>query len=266
MTYPAVDPYTRSWPTSINAARDWNASSDWGYWEASDAELRLDAIELKVGIDSSTDVTSLDYKIAQVTDPSIYHEVDHTSTNTRVAVGYIKRTVEAGVGANGCGGYVPYYIENNAGSEIEAFRFDYYWSDCTAASEDSLAVFHMQRAGTLENAITMSIDPGTSNYWMIGNGTSRNLNIGAMLDPINYVFCDGVTVSTTSVFAGAMTVPNSVANITVPAPTAAELTAEFGAPAIGKVGVVDDNNADANCFICFSTAASWWYIVGTKAV
>lgn len=54
-------------------------------------------------------------------------------------------------------------------------------------------------------------------------------------------------------------------------PTDAELDAAFGDPTVvgaGFIGVLDDNDAGTDCYICWTTgtAGEWFYVKGTKAV
>jgi len=56
---------------------------------------------------------------------------------------------------------------------------------------------------------------------------------------------------------------------TATTPLAAELTAAFGTPASlgrGFVAIVDENDADTNCFIVWTSDASWYWTMGTKAL
>lgn len=60
----------------------------------------------------------------------------------------------------------------------------------------------------------------------------------------------------------------STANTANP-PTAAQLVSAFGAAATvgaGFVGIVNDNNADANDYLVFSNGTSYWILTATKAV
>lgn len=58
-------------------------------------------------------------------------------------------------------------------------------------------------------------------------------------------------------------------NNTANPPSAAELATAFGAAATvgaGFVGIVNDNNADANNYLVFSNGTSYWILTATKAV
>jgi hypothetical protein len=51
-------------------------------------------------------------------------------------------------------------------------------------------------------------------------------------------------------------------------PTDAQLDTAFGTPATlgaGYIGILDDNSADADVYICFTNDISWWHIKGIKA-
>lgn len=53
------------------------------------------------------------------------------------------------------------------------------------------------------------------------------------------------------------------------APTIEELTTAFGDPATlgrGFVGTVDDSDGDTNCFLVWTSDASFYYLKGTKAL
>lgn len=67
--------------------------------------------------------------------------------------------------------------------------------------------------------------------------------------------------------------PNTLVTVSVDdvanPPTDAQLDSAFGTPAAvgsGFVGLVDDNDADANVWLVASNATSWWYVALTKAV
>ena len=52
-------------------------------------------------------------------------------------------------------------------------------------------------------------------------------------------------------------------------PTDAQLDSAFGAPAtVGKgfIGIVNDNNAGTNEYLCWSDGTNWFYATGTKAL
>lgn len=58
-------------------------------------------------------------------------------------------------------------------------------------------------------------------------------------------------------------------NNTANPPSATELVTAFGAAATvgaGFVGIVNDNNADANNYLVFSNGTSYWILTATKAV
>lgn len=67
---------------------------------------------------------------------------------------------------------------------------------------------------------------------------------------------------------GAVRVPQSVANVTEAAPTAAQLTSAFGSPATlgrGFIGTVDDNDGSLASVLCWTTDADWFHVVGVKS-
>jgi len=60
----------------------------------------------------------------------------------------------------------------------------------------------------------------------------------------------------------------AVTNVNDTTPTDAELDTAFGTPASlgrGFIGLVDDNDADTIGYIAWTTDASWFWIIGTKA-
>lgn len=68
-------------------------------------------------------------------------------------------------------------------------------------------------------------------------------------------------------FTGGLSTLQSVANYSDP-PTDAELDAAFGTPATlgrGFVALLDDNDADTDSYIVWTSDASWYYIKATKA-
>ena len=84
------------------------------------------------------------------------------------------------------------------------------------------------------------------------------------------VTAGGITVSAgvTNLSAAGLRTIQSVANVTDAGPTAAELTSAFGAPGTlgrGFVATVDDADADARGFLVFTSDASWYWALLTKA-
>ena len=60
----------------------------------------------------------------------------------------------------------------------------------------------------------------------------------------------------------------STANVTDP-PTDAELDSAFGTPATlgaGFIGIVNDNKAGTDVWLCFTSQTEWFYLQFTKAV
>jgi hypothetical protein len=52
-------------------------------------------------------------------------------------------------------------------------------------------------------------------------------------------------------------------------PTDDDLDTAFGTPAAlgaGFVGTLDDNSGDADCYLCWTSDTSWYYVKGTKAL
>jgi len=52
-------------------------------------------------------------------------------------------------------------------------------------------------------------------------------------------------------------------------PTDAELDSAFGTPAAlgaGFIGILDDNSADTDVWMCYTSDTSWYYLQGTKAI
>lgn len=65
-----------------------------------------------------------------------------------------------------------------------------------------------------------------------------------------------------------LTVKYTEDNVADP-PLDTQLDTIFGTPAAlgaGYIGILDDNSADTDVYICFTNDTSWWYIKGTKAV
>jgi hypothetical protein len=79
---------------------------------------------------------------------------------------------------------------------------------------------------------------------------------------------DGVAVAVVDGSAAGVRTIQSTDDVNDTTPTAAELTAAFGAPATvgsGFIGVVKDNDADTNCFVVVSNGTSFFYLKFTKA-
>lgn len=106
-------------------------------------------------------------------------------------------------------------------------------------------------AGTVSNSAVMSDSTTfTGTYFLYSENTSTSLFSGV-------VNCS----------AGVRT-KISTANTANP-PTNAELVSAFGAAATvgsGFVGILNDNNAGTNEYICWSDGTNWFYSTGTKAV
>jgi hypothetical protein len=65
---------------------------------------------------------------------------------------------------------------------------------------------------------------------------------------------------------GGLRTKQSVANVNDTTPTNAELDSAFGAATgRGFIGTIDDNDADTIGYIVWSTDASWFWVIGTKA-
>jgi|6_EtaG_2_1085325.scaffolds.fasta_scaffold29266_1 hypothetical protein len=76
-----------------------------------------------------------------------------------------------------------------------------------------------------------------------------------------------ITTTGTATATGGLRTKVSVDNINDP-PTDEDLDSAFGTPAAlgeGFVGILDDNSADTDVYICYTSDTSWFYIKGTKA-
>jgi len=49
-------------------------------------------------------------------------------------------------------------------------------------------------------------------------------------------------------------------------PSEADVIAAFGTQPSGFIGLLDDNGANTNVYICMYNGTSWWYTALTKAV
>lgn len=79
---------------------------------------------------------------------------------------------------------------------------------------------------------------------------------------------DGVSAVVVNGTAAGVRTIQSTDDVNDTTPSAAELTAAFGAPATvgsGFIGVVKDNDADTNCFVVVSNGTSFFYLKFTKA-
>jgi hypothetical protein len=77
----------------------------------------------------------------------------------------------------------------------------------------------------------------------------------------------GASTFTGAVIANAAGVRTfqAVTNVHDTAPTQAEMVTAFGAvPGRGFIGTIDDNDGNAISYICWSTDASYYYVIGTK--
>jgi hypothetical protein len=76
------------------------------------------------------------------------------------------------------------------------------------------------------------------------------------------------TITAQKTFSAGINTKQAVNNVHDTAPTAAELTTSFGAPATlgrGFVGTVDDADGDTNSYIVWTSDASFFFLKGTKA-
>jgi hypothetical protein len=79
---------------------------------------------------------------------------------------------------------------------------------------------------------------------------------------------DGVAETIVNGTAAGIRTIQSTDDVNNTTPSAAELTAAFGAPATvgsGFIGVVKDNDEDTNCFVVVSNGTSYFYLKFTKA-
>lgn len=115
----------------------------------------------------------------------------------------------------------------------------------------------------------------TAEQYLVGDGDPNGVENAAegtaYWDYTNddlYYNTDGTT---TWQFIGGSTglfTAQDVSNVSNP-PTDAELDAAFGTPATlgrGFMATVDDNDADTDVWLVWTTDASWYYVKGTKAV
>lgn len=107
--------------------------------------------------------------------------------------------------------------------------------------------------GVSAQSTTRSFQPKTSDKYNLGSATNK--------------FNDGYLAGTLFADSGLVTkvIEDNVSN----PPTDAELDAGFGTPAAvgeGFLGLVDDNNAATNVWLCASVGGAWWYASMTKAV
>jgi hypothetical protein len=77
----------------------------------------------------------------------------------------------------------------------------------------------------------------------------------------------GATTATGQVIANAAGIRTfqAVTNVHDTTPTQAEMVTAFGAvPGRGFIGTIDDNDANAISYLCWSTDASYYFVIGTK--
>lgn len=83
----------------------------------------------------------------------------------------------------------------------------------------------------------------------------------------DYTFSGTTTFTgTLNANGGAVRVPQSVANVTEAAPTAAQLDSAFGTPATlgrGFIATIDDNDGSSASVLCWTTDTAWFHVVGT---
>lgn len=101
---------------------------------------------------------------------------------------------------------------------------------------------------------------------------SRGVAAGAASEIASGEFDDTVSTPTLEadrvVASEAMIVPHSIGNVTNAGPTAAELTALFGAPATlgrGWFAILDDEGIGARVWIIWATDTHFFYVAGTRA-
>lgn len=125
------------------------------------------------------------------------------------------------------------------------------------------------------NHVAASINAKTTEGWSSGNngtklafnvtenGTDTLVNALSLLGDLEAQFA-GIVNAT----AEGLRTKVSTANVSDP-PTDAELDSAFGTPAAlgeGFIGILDDNSADTDVWLCYTSDTSWYYLQGTKAV
>ena len=131
----------------------------------------------------------------------------------------------------------------------------------------------------------LAIDPKTSGGMAIDtdglyivldtpvHGLHMSLGASGLSIDDDYVFNTGDVINgdleiTGLLTAGGLKVKYAEDNVADP-PIDSQLDTAFGTPAAlgaGYIGILDDNSADTDVYICFTNDTSWWLIKGTKAV
>jgi hypothetical protein len=100
-----------------------------------------------------------------------------------------------------------------------------------------------------------------------GAGLFKWIDSGSTLQA--WVDSDGAALFNGSVTASSGIITQYAETDIADPPTNANLDAVFGTPAAlggGFIGIIDDNDADTDVWICWTSDAEWYYLQGTKAL
>jgi len=160
-------------------------------------------------------------------------------------------------------------LSDLSGQASSAFNWP---TDVKITFRDSDIFIHSNADGEMTIEADTQVTIGVAGEIKLGDATQRDMypatnkkiDLGTNTNKFNEGWFGDVCDFSES---GGRTIV-SEANTSNP-PTDANLDAAFGTPAnagSGFFGILDDNGADANVYLCFTNGTSWWYVTATKAV
>jgi hypothetical protein len=159
--------------------------------------------------------------------------------------------------------------------QTDTIHIPYAWSYADATARAAATGFSSADLGKLARQSdnnTLWMLTVVTPVWVQVGGAGMDAGTLDSLDSLAFLKATGTVAGSTSqaqsFTAGGILTKQSVANVSNP-PTDAELDSAFGTPATlgrGFVGLVDDNDDDTLSWICWTSDASWYYVLGTKAV
>ena len=177
------------------------------------------------------------------------HDVDELGSNMRVFINAVARAAN------------PDRVYLTVKDESPRYTAGYVFCDFDATTvRCEVAQNFDTSVGVVLVAIPPRPDSVTGNFFCVGAYGGTNYVPGIVGTSVAIVDINGTQLATAVIGRNADDVSNP--------PTDAELDTAFGLPATkgdNFIGLLDDNVADANLWMCVPNGTSWWYAAMTKA-